>query len=267
MRLNGFPCPDLMPTAAWTSSCARTAAICAGMASGACARSGRMKISKWPSALRRLSQHSPIARLRRPALVKPIATRTRSGRGAPNASNSGAMPAATPFSQLSRLSCIMLVSPSHRRRAMASAIGPAVAGERGRRAPFPSLDGDPRRRRRRPCAGLKPARARDRRPVGTRRHGRLGRSAAEIERGPLDAPKAAFRARTIDNYANACIFCQCPDRPSPCVSSAIPTTCWRPFRRKRGVVRASPSTWCKSGATLTTGSRWRRSAPAFGKFA
>jgi hypothetical protein len=46
---------------------------------GACARSGRMKISKCPSALSRLSQHSPIALPLR-ALVKPIATRTREGR-------------------------------------------------------------------------------------------------------------------------------------------------------------------------------------------
>jgi hypothetical protein len=59
------------------------AAICAGIASGACARSGRMKISKCPSALSRLSQHSPIALPLRPALVKPIATRTREGRGFP----------------------------------------------------------------------------------------------------------------------------------------------------------------------------------------
>jgi hypothetical protein len=66
---------------------------------------------KVASALRRLSQHSPIARLLRPALVKPIATLTRSGRGAPNVSNSGAMPAATPFSQLSRLSWIISLSP------------------------------------------------------------------------------------------------------------------------------------------------------------
>lgn len=54
---------------------ARVAAICAGIASGAWARSGRMKISKWPSALSRLSQHSPIALPLAPALVKPIATR------------------------------------------------------------------------------------------------------------------------------------------------------------------------------------------------
>jgi hypothetical protein len=47
---------------------------------GAWAKSGRMKISKCPFALRRLSQHAPIARLLRPAQVKPMANRTRSGR-------------------------------------------------------------------------------------------------------------------------------------------------------------------------------------------
>jgi hypothetical protein len=41
------------------------AAICAGIASGAC-EVGRMKISKCPSALKRLSQHSPIALPLRP---------------------------------------------------------------------------------------------------------------------------------------------------------------------------------------------------------
>ena len=30
-RLNALPCPAAIPTAAWTSSCARIAAICAGM--------------------------------------------------------------------------------------------------------------------------------------------------------------------------------------------------------------------------------------------
>ena len=54
---------------------------------------------------------------------------------------------------------------------------------------------------------------------------RLGRSAAEIERGPLgDAPKARPRAHTIDNNANAYIFRRCPNRPSRCVSLAILTT-------------------------------------------
>ena len=74
-RLNALPCPAAIPTAAWTSSCARIAAICAGIASGAWARSGRMNISKWPSPMRRLSQHSPIALPFAPLLVKPIATR------------------------------------------------------------------------------------------------------------------------------------------------------------------------------------------------
>lgn len=54
-RLNAFPCPAVIPTAAWTSSCARMAAICAGIASAACAKSGRIKISKCPSPLHRLS--------------------------------------------------------------------------------------------------------------------------------------------------------------------------------------------------------------------
>ena len=65
--------------------------------------------------------------------------------------------------------------------------GPADCrcGGEGAARPFPLLDGDLRRRRRRPHAGLKPARASDRHPTGTRRQGRLGRSAAEIERGPL----------------------------------------------------------------------------------
>ncbi len=110
-RLNAFPCPAGMPTAAWTSSCARMAAICAGMASGACARSGRMKISKCPSALNRLSQHSPIALAFAPLLVKPIATRTRSGRGASSASKSGAIPSATALSQLSRVSWVIVLTP------------------------------------------------------------------------------------------------------------------------------------------------------------
>lgn len=56
------------------------------------------------------------------------------GQGRANVSNSGAMPAATPFSQLSRLSWIISLSPFNRRWAMASAIGPAVVAnsrERG----------------------------------------------------------------------------------------------------------------------------------------
>src|SRR3546814_13012535 len=44
-------------------------------------------------------------------LVKPIATRTRSGRGASSASKSGAMPAATRLSQLSRLSWVIVSIP------------------------------------------------------------------------------------------------------------------------------------------------------------
>ena len=48
------------------------------------------------------------------------------GQGAPNASNSGAMPTATRFNQLSRLSCFIVLSPFKLPAwAMASAIGPA----------------------------------------------------------------------------------------------------------------------------------------------
>ncbi len=149
------------------------------------------------------------------------------GRGAPNASNSGAMPAATPFSRLSRQPAFPVIvdrlifsftSPQgdglcHRPcrrgeqpgargrresvwvvRAQAQpSHGPGRLPFRGRGggAPFSLLDGDHRRRRRRPHADLKPARASDRRRAGTRRQGRLGRSAAEIERGPVgDAPIA-----------------------------------------------------------------------------
>ncbi len=50
---------------------------------------GRMKILKCPLPLHRLSQHSPITFPLAPRLVKPIATRTREGRGVPSASNSG----------------------------------------------------------------------------------------------------------------------------------------------------------------------------------
>ncbi|WP_231736717.1 MULTISPECIES: hypothetical protein [Sphingobium] len=68
-----------------------------------------------------------------PRLVKPIATRTRAGRGVSSASNSGAMPIATRFNQLSRLSCSMIFSLQI---ALGDglAIGPAswrTAGERG----------------------------------------------------------------------------------------------------------------------------------------
>jgi hypothetical protein len=106
-------------------------------------------------------------RIRRCVLA--LATRTRSGRGASSPSNSGATPAATPFSQLSRLSWIISLSPFHCRRAMASAIGPAVVAnsrERGRENEDLRWR---RRRRRRPHAGFKPARASDRHPTGTRR--------------------------------------------------------------------------------------------------
>src|SRR3546814_16398952 len=70
-----------------------------------------MKISKCPSALKRLSQHSPIALPFAPLLVKPIATRTRSGRGASSASNSGATPCATALSQLSRVWWVIVLTP------------------------------------------------------------------------------------------------------------------------------------------------------------
>ena len=46
-----------------------------------------------------------------PALVKPIATRTREGRGASSASNGGAMPSATALSQLSRVSWVIVFTP------------------------------------------------------------------------------------------------------------------------------------------------------------
>src|SRR3546814_447577 len=46
-----------------------------------------------------------------PLLVKPIATRTRSGRGASSASNSGATPCATALSQLSRVWWVIVLTP------------------------------------------------------------------------------------------------------------------------------------------------------------
>ncbi|KGD42918.1 hypothetical protein DP44_5687 [Burkholderia pseudomallei] len=64
-----------------------------------------MKISKCPSSLHRLSQHSPMRRPRRPADVNPIAMRMRSGNGAFRSSNIGAMRSATKFSQDSRFGC------------------------------------------------------------------------------------------------------------------------------------------------------------------
>ena len=87
----------------------------------------------------------------------------------------------------------------------------------------------------------------------------------EARRACATAP--SLRVRPIDNHANAYIFRRCPNRQSRSVSLAIPTMCWRRSQRMRGVARASPSTWCKSVGTLTTGSRWRRSALAYGKFA
>src|SRR3546814_3267730 len=46
-----------------------------------------------------------------PLLVKPIATRTRSGRGASSASNSGATPCATALSQPSRVWWVIVLTP------------------------------------------------------------------------------------------------------------------------------------------------------------
>ena len=184
-----------------------------------------MKISKWPSALRRLSQHSPIARLRRPALVKPMATRTRSGRGGAQRLEQRrharrhpvqpALPIVVDHLNVSLSSpqgdglghrpCRRGEQPGARgaagiRRggAGAGAAEPRPGGlplrGRGGGAPLSPQNEDLRRRRRRPHAGHKPARASDRRPTGTRRHRRLGRSAAEIERGPLGDAPIAFRS-------------------------------------------------------------------------
>jgi hypothetical protein len=136
-------------------------------------------------------------------------------------------------------------SCAHRRRAMASAIGPAVVANsrergghranprggggaagpppprpgglplrgRGGGARLSPPNGDLRRRRRRPFAGLKPARASDRHPTGTRRQGWLGRSACgDRARSIRDAPFATIPYRLGFCYNR-------PSLPS-CVSAA-----------------------------------------------
>ena len=62
--------------------------------------------------------------------------------------------------------------------------GDSRRGSEGVARSFRLLDGDLRRRRRRPHAGFKPTRVNDRRAAGRRRQGRIGRRAAEIQRDP-----------------------------------------------------------------------------------
>ncbi|WP_167544815.1 site-specific integrase [Brevundimonas vesicularis] len=78
--------------------------------------------------------------------------------------------------------------------------GPADCrcGGEGAARPFPLLNGDPRRRRRRPHAGLKPARASDRHPAGMRRQ------AARSER-------SGDRARPLPGTRPACLLDLGPD--------------------------------------------------------
>lgn len=57
------------------------------------------------SALAVLSQHSPVALARRPVDGKPMAMRSRSGKGAPSWAKAGRSRLATLLSQLSRLEC------------------------------------------------------------------------------------------------------------------------------------------------------------------
>jgi hypothetical protein len=177
-RLNAFPCPAGMPTAAWTSSCARMAAICAGMASGACARSGRMKISKWPSALKRLSQHSPIALAFAPLLVKPIATRTRRAGGFQRLEQRSHA-RRHPLSQLSRFPASSSLLPSNRLSGDGHAIGRNTDAQERRREGAAGFDGGGAAAAQRGTAPSNPVAGREgrdrlspqgRRRAGARRH-------------------------------------------------------------------------------------------------
>lgn len=123
-----------MPTAAWTSSCARMAAICAGIASGAWARVGTDEDFKMA-----VRAKSVI-----PALADRLALAARAGEadgradtrgqgGASSASNKGAMPAATRLSQLSRLPCVIVLLPSNRLSGDGHAIGRNTDAQERRR--------------------------------------------------------------------------------------------------------------------------------------